>query len=211
MPSRQTKRRPGASQLIANANEYGASSGVPFRTVEGKTSSSSAIGPIVASMRAPRITMPLSSSETTCAPSVRPSTCCGGADAAVGLRRDERVRREEVLLADLLVVAARVLAVRRIGLGELALRLAEGHERAVEVVARAAERAEAVVGPALEAGAARDEVLVRARDEEGRADAARRSSATRRSDVGARMCCRSYSWAYVSTTLRNAGCSGTAR
>ena len=99
MPSRQTKRSPGASQLIANAKEYGASSGVPFRTVDGNTSSSSAVGPIVASMRAPRITMPLSSSETTCAPSVRPSTCwaaptlrlaCGGMSVCVVRRSSSR-------------------------------------------------------------------------------------------------------------------------
>ena len=43
----------------------GKGEGVPLSTVEGKTSNSSAIGPIVASIRAPRITMPLSSSRTT--------------------------------------------------------------------------------------------------------------------------------------------------
>ncbi len=59
--------RPGASVGIANANEYGLSSAVPRSTVEGKTSSSSANGPMVASIRAPRTTMPLSSSLVMCA------------------------------------------------------------------------------------------------------------------------------------------------
>ena len=169
MPSRQTKRSPGASQLIANAKEYGASSGVPLqdrrreheqlvgrradRREHARAADHDAVVVLGDDVRAQRATVDL---------------LCG-ADAAVGLRRDERVRREEVLLADLLVVAAGVLAERRVGLREVALRLAERHERAVEVVARAAERAEAVVRPALEAAAARDQILVRARDEEGRA------------------------------------------
>ena len=55
----------GASEATANANEYGLSSSVPRKTVDGKTSSSSANGPMVASIRAPLMTMPSSSSLVT--------------------------------------------------------------------------------------------------------------------------------------------------
>jgi hypothetical protein len=60
---------------------------------------------MVASIRAPRTTMPLSSSLVA---GLR----------AVGLRGDEGVGAEQVLLADLLVVPGDVVRERGIGLGE---------------------------------------------------------------------------------------------
>ena len=89
-------------------------------------------------------------------------------DRAVGLRRDQRVRAEEILLADLLVVAADVLAVLRARLAEPLLCRGERHQRAVQVVAGAAQHAERAVGPELERLAALDEIICCPRLQEGR-------------------------------------------
>ena len=58
-----------------------------------------------------------------------PIDLLAGTDAAVGLWRDQRVRGEEILLPDALIVRADVLAEARVGLGEPVRRLAEGHQR----------------------------------------------------------------------------------
>ncbi len=91
-------RRPGASFGMAQAKEYRLSAGSLRSTVEGNTSSSSANGPMVASIRAPRSTMPLSSSRVMCAISV-PAACwlpgtarlaCGGISVCVQSRSSSR-------------------------------------------------------------------------------------------------------------------------
>ena len=74
------------------------SSGVFRSTVDGKTSSSSANGPMVASIRAPRMTMPLSSSRRMCAISAPPACwlpetarfACGGISVCVQSRSSSR-------------------------------------------------------------------------------------------------------------------------
>ena len=91
-------------------------------------------------------------------------------DRAVGLRRDQRVRAEQVLLADLLVVAADVLAEPGVGPGEPLLRRGQRHQGAVQVVAGAAEHAERAVGPEFGRLTALDQILWRARGEEGGRD-----------------------------------------
>ena len=83
---------------MAQAKEYCLSSGVFRSTVDGNTSSSSANGPMVASMRAPRMTMPLSSSEVMWAISDPPACwlpetarlACGGISVCVQRRSSSR-------------------------------------------------------------------------------------------------------------------------
>jgi hypothetical protein len=83
---------------MAQAKEYCLSSGVFRSTVDGNTSSSSANGPMVASIRAPRMTMPLSSSRTMCAISAPPACwlpetarlACGGISVCVQRRSSSR-------------------------------------------------------------------------------------------------------------------------
>jgi len=71
--------RPGVSVAMITPNAYGASSGVFFSSVDGNTMIASAIGS-VASMRAPRITSPESSSLATRA-AMNASACCDGPTA----------------------------------------------------------------------------------------------------------------------------------
>ena len=94
---------------MAKAKEYGASSGVPRSTVDGKTSSSSAIGAMVASMRAPldddAVVPLLDDARRELA-----AELLAAGDRAVHLRRDQGVRGEQVVLAGALVVVADALA-----------------------------------------------------------------------------------------------------
>ena len=91
-------RRPGVSHGIAKANAYGASSAAARSTVDGNTSSSSAIGPMVASIRAPRTVIPLSSWPTIRAISAPPPCwlpltdrlTCGGISVWVSSRSCSR-------------------------------------------------------------------------------------------------------------------------
>ena len=113
--------------------------------------------------------MPLSSSRMTCAESV-PAACRLAGHRPVGLRRDQRVSAQQVLLADLLVVALDVHAERRVGLSEPVLRGGQGHQAAVEVVPGAAEHAVGAVGPGLERRLAQPQVIGGLRDHERGAD-----------------------------------------
>ena len=63
----------------------------------------------VASMRQPRMTMPASVSSLMRA-ARNGSACLRGAHGAIGLRRDQRVREAQVVLAQILVVAHGVRA-----------------------------------------------------------------------------------------------------
>ena len=158
---------------------------MPLSTVEGMTRISSANGPIVARMRAPRITMPLSLRSTMRAASVG-LRCSDDADRAVRLRVDQRVREQQVVVAHVLVVALHVLAVAALVLAEPVGRGGERHQRAVAVVAGAAEGAERELGRDAHRRAAPLDVVRRSRAAGTTCRRARRTAAAVRHHVAQR-------------------------
>ena len=85
---------------------------------------------------------------------------------AVRLRRDEGVRAQQVLLADLLVVGGDIAGEGGVGLPEPVGGGRQRHQRAVQVVAGPAEHAERRVRPQLERLTPLDQVGGGPRDEE---------------------------------------------
>jgi hypothetical protein len=91
---------------------------------------------------------------------------------AVGLRIDDGVGLEQVALAAELVIVADVVGELPAALAEEIRVLGPGHQDGVEKIRRAAEHAEAGVGPDLHRLPAFDEIGVAARREERRAEGA---------------------------------------
>ena len=96
-------------------------------TVEGKTMISSASGALVASIRQPRMTTPSLFVVDDPGGQVRVGLLVD-ALRAVRLRVDQRMRQAEIVLADVLVVVADVLAEARIVGGEIVRRGGHRHE-----------------------------------------------------------------------------------
>src|SRR5712671_4987656 len=85
---------------------------------------------------------------------------------SIGLRIDDGVGGEQVALAAVLVVVANVVGELRAALAEEVGVLGPGHQPGVEEIRRAAEQAEARIGPDLHRQPALDEVGLAARDQE---------------------------------------------